>query len=120
MNLLTETLELLKRQGKSPENVQWVGVKERDFLDFFPSLNTPPKDKAVPIGSWGEFAAFADFDYNDGYGGNEINGDLVIVGDDWWLERVEYDGSEWWEFKTLPKKPSKIVPLRASDLKSRL
>lgn len=26
----------------------------------------------------------------------------MVVGDDWWLERHEYDGSEWWEFKRLP------------------
>ena len=31
--------------------------------------------------------------------------DLLIVGDDWWLERHEYDGAEWWEFKTLPCEP---------------
>jgi len=29
---------------------------------------------------------------------------LTVAGDDWWLERHGYDGSEWWEFKTLPKK----------------
>ena len=29
----------------------------------------------------------------------------VAVGDNWWLERAEYDGSEWWEFKTIPKEP---------------
>lgn len=28
--------------------------------------------------------------------------DLVLVGDDWWIERAEYDGSEWWEFKSIP------------------
>lgn len=37
----------------------------------------------------------------------------MIVGDDWWMERHEYDGSEWWEFKELPKKPTFIdVPNR--------
>ena len=41
--------------------------------------------------TWDEFAAVAK--------------DLVIVGEDWWLERREYDGSSWWEFKTLPVKP---------------
>ena len=30
---------------------------------------------------------------------------LLVVGDNWWLERHEYDGSEWWEFKTIPNKP---------------
>jgi hypothetical protein len=43
--------------------------------------------------------------YDDGFGGNEIPLSLVVVGDDWWLERGEYDGSEWWEFKRLPPAP---------------
>jgi hypothetical protein len=29
---------------------------------------------------------------------------IIVVGKDWWLERHEYDGSEWWEFKTMPDK----------------
>lgn len=32
----------------------------------------------------------------------EVAHDLKIVGDDWWLERSEYDGAERWNFKTLP------------------
>lgn len=100
-NLLHETLETLSAAGKSPSDVRWVGGITRANEDY--------------AGSWDEFAILADFEYNDSYGGNEIDGDLVIVGDDWWLERGEYDGSEWWEFKTLPKaKPAN--PIRASDL----
>lgn len=40
--------------------------------------------------------------YDDGYGGQEIDSSLVIVGDDWWLERAEYDGAGWFEFKKQP------------------
>lgn len=32
---------------------------------------------------------------------NKGNG--VVVGKDFWLERGEYDGSEWWSFKTTPQ-----------------
>ena len=28
--------------------------------------------------------------------------DLKIIGKDWWMERREYDGAEWWEFKKAP------------------
>jgi len=44
-------------------------------------------------------------EYDSGYGATKVAKDLVIVGEDWWLERCEYNGSEWWEFKTLPVKP---------------
>ena len=40
--------------------------------------------------------------YNDGYGLEEINTKLILVGKDFWLERGTYDGSEWWEYKSMP------------------
>ena len=40
--------------------------------------------------------------YDSGYGSAEIRMDLIIIGKDWWLERDEYDGSEWWKFLTMP------------------
>jgi len=50
--------------------------------------------------------------YDAGYGGEQIATDLVVVGEGFWLERAEYDGSEWWEFKTFPKKAKKTEPTR--------
>jgi hypothetical protein len=37
--------------------------------------------------------------------------DLIIVGDNWWLERKEYDGSEWFEFKKKKKEPDTVVKI---------
>src|SRR5690606_32307847 len=55
---------------------------------------------------WENFAAVAQVtDYDPGYGAPEVATDLMVVGDDWWLTRGEYDGSEWWEFNRLPDKP---------------
>lgn len=42
--------------------------------------------------------------YDNGFGSQSINETLLIVGKDWWLERAEYDGSEWWEYKEKPNK----------------
>lgn len=36
---------------------------------------------------------------------------LTLVGEDFWLERKEYDGQEWWEYKTTPIKPEKSKEL---------
>ena len=44
--------------------------------------------------------------YDNGFGCAEIRSDLVIVGWNWWLERREYDGSEWWELKIKPYIPN--------------
>lgn len=88
MNLLEETKELLERNGKTIFDVLWIGTKDAVWdVDIQQLFNV---------------------DYDDGFGGQEIPDELLVVGDDWWLERHEYDGSEWWEFKTMPVKPTAI------------
>jgi hypothetical protein len=42
-----------------------------------------------------------DFNYDAGYGSQQLDG-LVLFNDNTWLERHEYDGSEWWEYKRCP------------------
>ena len=88
MNLLQETLDALEENGKTPADVRYVG-----------------RASISAKCSWEDFAKQSDFEYDNGYGGAEISTDLVAVGDNWWLERAEYDGSEWWEFKTFPEEP---------------
>lgn len=87
-NLLKETLTKLKIYDKSWEDVKFVLCQDVTF--------TP--EQAKPM---------LDFYYDNGYGGQEVDDSLMIVGDDWWLERHEYDGSEWWEFKRIPKETDK-------------
>ena len=105
MNLLKETIDALGYQGKSPSEVLWVGIKNFPIIRQHPELGWDERIKEISW-SWGDFSKIADFEYDDGFGGVEINEGLVIVGKDWWLERHEYDGKEWWEFKTLPKRPT--------------
>ena len=95
INFLKETLYSLKQENKSWEDVFFVSYQEKEIIYEI------PKD---------EFLKKADFYYDDGYGGQEIDKSLMIVGYDWWLERHEYHGSEWWEFKTLPTHPHVLAP----------
>ena len=88
INLKDETLEILNKHGKTWDDVEWVGSVNWNL--------TVDKN---------QFLILADREYNNGYGGNEVSLGLVVVGKDFWLERHEYDGSEWWEFKQIPKKP---------------
>lgn len=46
--------------------------------------------------------------YDNDFGLAEIPSNLKILGWNWWLERAEYDGSEWWELKTMPIIPNKL------------
>ena len=88
INLKDETLKILNKHDKTWDDVEWVG-------NIYQNV-TVDKDK---------FLILANREYDNGYGGNEISLNLVVVGKDFWLERHEYDGSEWWEFKQLPEKP---------------
>ncbi|WP_456390639.1 hypothetical protein [Hydrogenimonas sp.] len=42
-----------------------------------------------------------DFDYDEGYGAQELFG-VVVFTDGSWLERYEYDGAESWVHKRTP------------------
>lgn len=42
-----------------------------------------------------------DFEYDDGYGGQELFG-YIWYDDETWSDREEYDGSEWWEYRECP------------------
>ena len=48
-----------------------------------------------------------DFEYDNGYGGQRLFGNVWFA-DGTWLERGEYDGSEWWEHKVCPEIPDEL------------
>lgn len=85
MNLLKETKSILKEHNLTIKDILYVqgyefGISVENFLKL------------------------ADTEYDSGYGAQKVANDLIVVGEDWWLERHEYDGAEWWEYKELPKK----------------
>lgn len=86
-NLWKETIDVLEQHGKTLDDVRYIiGNGHEITLDNF-------REIAVP------------FDYHEGFGGAEVPEDLYIVGDDWWMQRGEYDGSEWWDFLRKPDRP---------------
>jgi hypothetical protein len=87
INFLEETKKELERNGKNIFDVLWLGTKEFAISNDIQQLFS--------------------FDYDNGYGGTQIPDELIVVGVDWWMERQEYDGGEWWEFKQMPTKPAK-------------
>lgn len=82
MNLLTETKRILKENNKTKKDVLCVG----DGINKM---------------TWDEFKNRANFIYDNGWGSAEIS-KIIVYGDGFWLERGEYDGSEWWEYRTAP------------------
>ena len=102
INLLEETLAALRSEGKTPEDVLFVSG--RNWLSDESGIFSVP---------WEAFERqAAKTCYDNGYGCAEIDECLVVAGDGWWLERAEYDGSEWWEYKSAPK-PGPCGPILA-------
>ena len=91
MDLIQETKLYIEALGYSKDDIDWIGCK--DFyipIDCF--WNSVPQE------------------YDAGFGSIEVAADLVIVfKDNSWLERAEYDGSEWWTYKHTPQKPANYV-----------
>jgi hypothetical protein len=92
-NLLEETIAILWGEGKTPSDVEWVGSENGQY--------------AI---SWDEFKEISNVQYDAGFGGQEIISDLVVVGKDFWLSRGEYDGSEWWDYNTMPMLSNEAKP----------
>ena len=104
-NLFQETLEIMQEHNKTPEDVDWVGSIDGEY-----------------VCTWEEFVKLADREYNNRWNLPQVAMDLVIVFKDGsWLERYvcdEREQSEWWEFKQTPKKKEqtkKIKQLFADD-----
>lgn len=91
-NLYTEIIEQLVNHGKSEEDVKWAGNK----------------DFKIPLE---KFWKIAHTHYNNGFGSPKVAEDLIVAGDNFWLERHEYDGSEWFEYKESPKMPDKEIDI---------
>jgi len=84
MNLLKETIHEMLSHGYLVTDIKYVIV---DGMAY----------------QWEDFAAVADFEYDSGYGSYEVNPQMTIVMEDGhWFEREEYDGSEWWKYRTYP------------------
>jgi len=54
-----------------------------------------------------QFLNDLDFDYDNGYGGQNLFG-TIWYEDGTWSERGEYDGSEWWEHHECPQIPEEL------------
>lgn len=96
-NLWEETIEFLKENDKTFEDVLYI--QGEDFKVTKENFEIVAKKT----------------DYDSGFGAQHVATDLVLVGDGWWIERAEYDGSEWWEFKTIPTEKVKVVPILYLD-----
>lgn len=101
-NAKEELLKLLEGKAK----VKCATITNGDEWD------EDKKDILLKVGysenEWTKFLKSLNFDYDSGYGGQELFG-TVWLEDGAWCTRGEYDGSEWWEHNQLPEIPSELL-----------
>jgi hypothetical protein len=95
-NLLKETIDKIQAYHKEISDIVYIGDGEGSAC------------------TWDEFTLMANREYDNSWGGAEVLCELKIVfNDNTWLERGEYDGSEWWNYMEPPnvKADSKLKTL---------
>lgn len=90
-NFKDETLAILADNGKTADDIRWVG---------FEALWCKGGGMTAE-----EFLETSSFVYDNNVRNTVIALDLLVVGDDWWLERYRDDLFEGWKFKSIPIKP---------------
>ncbi|HAY89148.1 MAG TPA: hypothetical protein DCY51_06890 [Bacteroidetes bacterium] len=70
-------------------------------------INLPVVSEPYSLEQVHYFLDSLDFEYPNGYGLQYLYG-TVWMKDGSWLERKEYDGSEWWVCKKTPKIPEHL------------
>ena len=91
VNLLKETEYILKKHRYKLYNIKYVRNAEG----------------LIPVADF--VTAARNFNYDNDHGDLCVDPTLVIVGKFWWMTRKSYDGKEWWEFHTKPKKPTVLA-----------
>lgn len=101
MNVKKELLELLKEQNVT---LKCGYIRESRY-----DITEEKRKKAIlKVGytknDYDNFLQSIDFDYDDGFGTDELAG-VLWFSDGTWATRGEYDGSEWWEYHKQPEIP---------------
>jgi hypothetical protein len=94
-NFLVETKEAINHSGHKPTDIVFIGSVDSGY-----NCN------------WDQFVKLAGFEYDSGFGGQQIASDLIIAfSDGASMKRGEYDGSEWWEYAMPFVMPEKQIPI---------
>lgn len=97
--------ELLNAMGSSIANLRCATITHNPFY------GDRPKKVLLKEGytqaDLDEFISKLDFDYDAGYGSQELFG-MVWFNDGAWMDRYEYDGAESWDWHKYPSIPDEL------------
>jgi len=89
MNALRELIEHIEDR-----KVIYVKIRYNESYAY-PVEIEGTLDKVTPL---------LNFDYDDGFGTQYLEG-TIWYSDGTWSDRCEYDGSEWWSYRSCPPIP---------------
>lgn len=109
INVKNEILHVIERSKFSLDNIVWMWVSVIDI-----PINNNSNNLSSRLGNCYEYYKDIDnieeylkqlnFNYDDGYGTQYIDG-IIMLDNGSWYTRNEYDGSEWWEYVMKPISP---------------
>lgn len=108
-NAKEELLNILDRTG-SVIKCAYIRCERNDYWheeDYVQSDPISLKEGHTPE-EYKEFLDKLNFEYDAGYGGQELFGTVWLMEDHIWLDRGEYDGSEWWAYNKCPQVPDEL------------
>lgn len=79
-----------------------------EYYQFDDSSNKILLREGYTQEEYNEFLEKLDFEYDSGYGSQHLFGTVWFTEPGVWMERGEYDGSEWWEFNMCPEIPDHL------------
>lgn len=88
------------------ELIEHIGGRKVEFVSI--ALHKGYNSPLVKIkGTLEEILPLLDFEYDSGYGLQELNG-YIWYTDGTWSDRGEYDGSEWWQHQERPARDIEV------------
>jgi len=91
--------EILKLTDKN--SIKWAELKIK-IIDYDKNLTTTGIARVIGANELIEQCQF--WYYDNSFGTQHLFG-VIVINDGIWLNREEYDGSEWWKLNIQPKTP---------------
>ena len=106
MNLVEETKLYMEKIEKKFEDIDFVNLPKLVFNEDGSINKSAMWDADYIDGTIHDFLEYAKYfeEYDNGYGGAEVHLIYIIFKDKSWLQRGEYDGSEWWDYMKCPER----------------
>lgn len=99
--------EFIKHIGTNKVNCATID-KEATYTGTDEVINDINLSLGYNEKEYNDFLNKLDFNYDSGYGGQELFGTIWYM-DGTWSTRGEYDGSEWWEHHICPDIPKELL-----------